>query len=241
MDWASSTVIGVRCPCWVTFLCQASATTSQTHRSCSGRSVGARAHAVTNSSVCIFSQSRCQREQAQGSAQQSCAPIMKPLCSQIWSLQLCSRDQSLPGPAPPRQRTMQREPVPCAGAAVGAEQKGGSSSAGAAPRFASRVSMEHPALPGTQLLPRAVPLSSSSPTSCLVPQSPIPAVPTGSQSHPALGLRLEGPCLVLSCPWDPAEPLLGCLNIGWSVQRGQELQNRPLFCAELLTISAEIR
>lgn len=34
-------------------------------------------------------------------------------CSQIWSLQLCSRDQSLPGPAPPQQRMMQREPVLC--------------------------------------------------------------------------------------------------------------------------------
>lgn len=51
LGWASSTAMGVRCPGWVTFLCQASATTSQTHRSCSGSSGVMRAHAVTNLSV----------------------------------------------------------------------------------------------------------------------------------------------------------------------------------------------
>lgn len=209
MDWASSSVIGVRCPCWVTFLCQASATTSQTHRSCSGRSVGARAHAVTNSSVCIVSQSRCQREQAQGSAQQSCAPIMKPLCSQIWSLQLCSRHQSLPGPAPPRQRTMQREPVPCAGAAVGAEQKGGSSSAGAAPRFASRVSMEHPALPGTQLLPRAVPLSSSSAHKLPCATEPHSSCPHRVSEPPSSGAEVGGSLSGSQLPMGPCRATPG--------------------------------
>lgn len=41
-------------------------------------------------------------------------------------------------------------------AAVGAEQKGGSPLAGAAPKIASWVSAKHPALQGPQRLPRAL-------------------------------------------------------------------------------------
>lgn len=106
-----------------------------------------RAHAVTNYSVCIFSQSQCQLQ----------PNLIPPALQQ--------------GPVPARTCSPWAEDdaegacAVCAGAAVGAEQKGGSSLADAAPRFAFQVSLEHPALQGTQLLPRA---AAGQPTSCLV-------------------------------------------------------------------------
>lgn len=71
-----------------------------------------RAQAVTNNSVCIF--------RANGTRHSAVASrAVLPLCSQIWSLQLCT---------PARTCSPWAEDA--------AEQKGGSSLAGAAPKFA---------------------------------------------------------------------------------------------------------
>lgn len=100
-----------------------------------------RTHVVTNNSVCTFCLSANETRHR--------AVTSRAVLHHEASLQQNLVPSALQeGPVPARTCSPSAEEgcAVFAGAAVGAEQKGGSSLAAAAPRFAFQVSMEHSAL-----------------------------------------------------------------------------------------------